>query len=122
MKNNIVIRILYGLVVLFFLTYCESKTEPEWRCGEVAIDTLINTVSNLKLVTEKSKLIDSISNHTRKLSFYVQPFDTLNVIYLIKVCEDNKSNVVTYFNFKIDIRTHEILNPSGMLDGQEDSR
>jgi hypothetical protein len=107
------------LIILVFTTAfcsCQQDKEPEKICKDVNIDTLISVVASQKIVQDEIRLVDSLSNHTRKLSFQVRPKDSLDVIYLVKVLEDNGNSFTTHFNFLIDLRTLKILNPNGKLD------
>jgi len=111
-------RIFIIAIIISVLSSCRPDKEQETICKDVDIDTLISVVAAQKIVQNEIRLVDSLSNHTRKLSFQVRPHDSLEVIYLVKVLEDNGQSLATHFNFLVDLRTLEIINPTGKLDGQ----
>jgi hypothetical protein len=75
-------------------------------------------LSNRKWSKDEIKLIDSLSSGQRHVTLLPTLEDTVKNIYLIKVGEDNGTNLVTYFNFFVDANTMTILNPTGKLEGQ----
>ena len=81
-------------------------------------EDIVGLVEQLKLYKDKYRLIDSLSKGERGLSILVTLDDTLKNIYLVKVCEDNGNNFVTYYNILVDANEMKILNPTGKLEGQ----
>ena len=115
------------------LTYVEGSDGPYllWnsndRLWKKAMPTLstdnteekvLNLVEKQKIVKDEIKLIDSLSSGQRHITLLPTLEDTVKNIYLIKVGEDNGTNLVTYFNFLVDANTMTILNPTGKLEGQ----
>lgn len=82
------------------------------------IEDMINLVSNQSLVQRKVNLIDSLSKHERHIVFIPVLYNPFQKIYLIKVCEDNGSSLVTYFNFLVRADSMKILNMDGELDSE----
>jgi len=109
-------RILIIFFILSILSSCQPDKEQKTICNYVDNDTLISIVAAQKIVQDEIRLVDSLSNHTRKLSFQTRPYDSLELTYLVKVLEDNGHNLATHFNFLIDIRTLKIINQTGKLD------
>jgi hypothetical protein len=81
-------------------------------------EKVLNLVEKQKIVKDEIKLIDSLSAGLRHITLLPTLEDTVKNIYLIKVGEDNGTNLVTYFNFFVDANTMTILNPTGKLEGQ----
>ena len=86
--------------------------------NEQIIDKVLDLVAGQKIVKDQIKLIDSLSKSQRRISFVPTLDDTTKNIYLVKVGEDNGTNLVTYFNFFVDANSMTIINPNGKLDGQ----
>ena len=84
----------------------------------ITIDSVTNLVSNLNIVKDKIKLIDSLSKGQRHISLVPTLDNKTKNIYLVKICEDNETNKVTYFNFLVDANSMTIVNADGKLDGQ----
>lgn len=78
----------------------------------------MNIVAELKIVKDKMKLIDSSSKGQRHITLVPMLDDPTNNVYLVKVGEDNGTNLVTYFNFLVDVNSKRIINPDGKLEGQ----
>lgn len=81
-------------------------------------EDVVGLVEQTNLYKDQSKLIDSLSAGKRSLKMLVTLSDTTKNIYLVKVSEDNGSNLVTYFNFLVDANKMTILNPTGKLEEQ----
>ncbi|WP_428225183.1 hypothetical protein [Flavobacterium sp.] len=81
-------------------------------------EDIVSLIEQSKLYLDKEKLIDSLSNGKRNLSLSVSLDDTIKNIYIVKVFEDNGSNLVTHFNILVDANKMKILNPTGKLEGQ----
>ena len=81
-------------------------------------EDVVSLVEQTKLYRNEAKLIDSLSSGKRGLKMIVTLNDTARNIYLVKVSEDNGTNLVTYFNFLVDGNKMTILNPTGKLEGQ----
>lgn len=82
------------------------------------IDSVLDLVEKLKIVKDQIKLIDSLSKGQRHISLVPTLDDTTKNIYLVKVGEDNGTNLVTYFNFLVDANSMTIINADGKLEGQ----
>lgn len=85
---------------------------------DLVLDKIVGLVAEQQIVKEKVRLIDSLSENKRSLSFIPTLLDSLQNRYLVKVTEDNGVNLVTYYNFLVDGNTMTILNANGKLDGQ----
>ena len=81
-------------------------------------EKVLSLVEQQKIVKDEIKLIDSLSSGQRHITLLSTLDDTAKNIYLIKVGEDNGTNLVTYFNFLVDANTMTILNPTGKVEGQ----
>ena len=88
------------------------------QISAISADSVTNLVSNLKIVKDQIKLIDSLSKGQRHVSLIPTLDDRTKNIYLVKICEDNGTNKVTYFNFLVDANSMTIINADGKLDGQ----
>jgi len=85
---------------------------------DITADKVSDLVSNLKIVKDEIRLVDSLSKGKRHILLLPFLNDTAKNIYLVKVAEDNGTNYVTYFNFLVDGNLIKILNENGKLDGQ----
>ena len=86
--------------------------------AERTIDKVLDLVAELKIVQDQIKLIDSLSKSQRHISLVPILDDASKNIYLVKVCEYNLTNMVTYFNFQVDANSMTIINRDGKLEGQ----
>jgi len=82
------------------------------------IDKVLDLVKKQKIVKDQVKLIDSLSKGQKHISLVPTLDDTTKNIYLVKVAEDNGTNLVTYFNFLVDANSMTIINANGKLEGQ----
>ena len=85
---------------------------------DLTIDKVLDLVERQKIVKDQIKLIDSLSNGQRHISLVPTLDDTTKNIYLVKIAEDNGTNLVTYFNFLVDANSMKIINSNGKLEGQ----
>lgn len=85
------------------------------KVTELTINKVLDLVERQKIVKDQIKLIDSLSNGQRHISFVPTLDDTTKNIYLVKVAEDNGTNFVSYFNFLVDANTMTIINADGKL-------
>ncbi|MDE3184985.1 MAG: hypothetical protein KGM16_16355 [Bacteroidota bacterium] len=85
---------------------------------DLTVEKVTDLVSDLKIVKDEIKLVDSLSKGKRHILLLPFLNDTAKNIYLVKVAEDNGTNYVSYFNFLVDGNLMKILNESGKLDGQ----
>lgn len=111
-------KILILFLTSIILPSCKFDVDNKVNSTDIGIDSIISIVENQQIVVDKNKLVDSLSSHTRHLTFQTQRLDSNESTYLIKVCEDNGTNLVTYFNFLVDRKTMTIINPNGKLAGQ----
>ena len=79
-------------------------------------DSIIELVSNLKIVKEKIKRIESISKGKRHISLLAYNYNKSKNIYLVKVCEDIGWRYYTYFNFLVDANSMNIINSNGEIN------
>jgi hypothetical protein len=115
------------------LTYIEGFDGPyllwnsndrRWKKAMPTLSTenteekVLNLVEQQKIVKDEIKLIDSLSSGQRHITLLPTLDDTAKNIYLIRVGEDNGTNLVMYFNFLVDANTMTIINPTGKLEGQ----
>ena len=77
---------------------------------EATTDTILEIIRNLPEVRKVANEIETLSNHTRHVSYRVLYEDSTNTVYNIIVGEDNGMSVATYFNFRIDAKTFKILS------------
>jgi len=84
--------------------------------NDLTIERVLDLVSGQKIVQDQIKLIDSLSKHERHISLVPFLDDTTKNIYLVKVAEDNGTNLVTYYNFLVDANTMTIINENGKLE------
>ena len=79
---------------------------------------IIDTIWSLPEVIKRNDYVDSASNHTRKLTVYIQ--DEPNVdndsCYIVKASEDNGENMVSHFMFSVSPNSMEIMYYDVMND------
>lgn len=113
--------IISTLILLFGFSSClntEDKSDAikNSALSEETLEKVLNLVADEQIVKDKIKLIDSLSKGKRHISLAAFIDDTLKNRYLVKVCEDNGSNLVTYYNFLVDANSMKILNEDGKLN------
>lgn len=86
--------------------------------ANLTIKKVLDLVSEQKVVKYQIKLLDSISKNQRHISLIPTLIDSINNVFLVKVCEDNRTNFMTYFNFLVDANSMTIINNDGKLDEQ----
>ena len=111
------------------ISHLESKYgEGWWNTFEKKIDSIDNIqlkeqitsnvlslVENQSSVKEIVKQVDSLSKGQRHIVLIPSLYDTAKNIYLVKVGEDNGIDVVSYFNFFVDLDSMKIINSNGNL-------
>ena len=120
MKKNVsFLRVI--IPMLFFISgtvYCNAqqlttKTTKMLQPDAQTINKLTELVYALPSVQRKSKIVDSVSNHKRKLSCMVMYADGTKKDYQVNVGEDNEMGRYDYYHFLIDAKTLKILTPKG---------
>jgi hypothetical protein len=113
------------------INYLDQKyTSNWWSEFQIQLDSLVkaDSISILEekvteivlmqpLVKERIDLVDSISHGSRHVSFLTTPSSNAKYFYSVKVVEDNGMNLVTHYNFLVDINTWQVINPNGRLPG-----
>jgi len=82
------------------------------------IEKVVDLVAEQEIVKDQIRLIDSLSKGQRQISLVPTLDNSTKNIYLVKVCEDNGMNLVTYYNFLVDANSMTIFNADGKLEGQ----
>ncbi len=114
------------------VNYLESKYGIDWwtkfqtqldsidnvKSDDLIIEKVLDLVGEQKIVKDQIKLIDSLSRSQRHISLVPTLDDITKNIYLVKVVEDNGTNLLTYFNFLVDANSMTIINTDGKLEGQ----
>jgi len=100
-----------------------NSKERKWTkamptIADNTVEKVLNLIEQQNIVKNQIKLIDSLSFGRRHITLLLTLDDTLKNIYLVKVGEDNGTNLVTYYNFLVDANRMAILNPTGKLEGQ----
>lgn len=92
-------------VLLFSNEFCFSQS----RHYRKSIDKVLDTISNIPEVKERSDYINRQTNGKRHLSFIVhdRPSDTSKYCW-VQVAEDNGANYYTHFNFYVNSKNLEI--------------
>lgn len=85
---------------------------------DIIIEKVVDLVAEQKIVKHRIQLIDSLSKNKRHISLIPILNDTAKNIYLVKVCEGNEINYVTYYNFLVDGNSMTIINSDGKLERQ----
>ena len=86
-----------------------SSNQP----GEAIQDSVVNSIRKLQIILDEERMVDSLSNHTRRLSYRVLYDDSTKSKYYADVLEDNGGAYATHFVFYLDAKTMKILNPNG---------
>jgi hypothetical protein len=81
--------------------------------GDSLLGSVIVSIYNLPIVLKEENMVDSLSNHTRRLNYRVGYYDSIKKQYSIYVAEDNGMSYYTHFIFYVDAKTLKILNPDG---------
>ena len=114
------------------VNYLESKYGIDWwtkfqtqldsidnvKSDDLIIEKVLDLVGEQKIAKDQIKLIDSLSRSQRHISLVPTLDDITKNIYLVKVVEDNGTNLLTYFNFLVDANSMTIINTDGKLEGQ----
>jgi hypothetical protein len=101
-----------------------SSHTKQWKLGYPIIvhnhidEDIISLVEQQEIVLNKDKELKKLSSGQRGITLVLTLQDTTNNIYLVKVCEHNGTNLVTYFNFFVDANKMTILNPTGKVEAQ----
>ncbi len=118
--NNVVEKYLTDKFGKDFWTKFNTQLDSidNANSADLTIDKVLELVAAQKIVKDQIKFIDSLSKNQRHISLVPTLDDTTKNIYLVKVGEDNGTNLVTYFNFLVDANSMTIINTDGKLSGQ----
>lgn len=113
------------------MNYLDKKYNSNWWTAfQIQLDSLVKTdsismleekVTNIVMMEPLVKkciyIVDSVSHGSRHIAFLPAPSYLAKYFYSVKVIEDNGINLVTHYNFLVDLNTWQVINRNGKLPG-----
>ena len=95
------------LLMIFLSITSKGQTKKALKTKE---DKIVDMVASLPDVVKADAYCKKVSHGKRHLVTYVtdSPSPGKGIYYCLSVAEDNGSNYVTWYNFKVDAKTYEI--------------